>query len=185
LKTILILAALTIVVTSAQAQTPRPAPAAASAAVPRPLICDPLNLIPGCHVEAPGAGGSTQPVELNVWQKIVGAALPDLEYASAQAAAAGTPAAGVRKQCWDAIILANKQASGTGVKDAAGVAMVKPDPHLFVDVESLAEILDNLAPNGPLWTACSGAAGLVKTNALTFINAVVGGAAGMAALGVT
>ncbi len=157
--------------------------------LPKPLICDPLNLLPGCHVEkaAPDGKGavSTQPVELDIWQKITQAALPDLAYASAQASAAGTDTSGVRKQCWDALIRANQQASGQGVKGADGTVMTKPDPHLFTDVESLAEVLDNLAPNGPLWAACAGAAGLARTTVLTYINAVIGGAAGLAALGVT
>lgn len=175
------------------AQTPRPPASrpieAAIAALPRPPLCDHLNLLPGCHVEVSdpsspsGRATTTKPVELDIWQKITAAALPDLEYASAQAQAAGTPSAGVRKQCWDAIIVANKQANGSGVKDAAGAPLTKPtDAHLFVDVESLAEVLDNLAPNGPLWVACTGAAGLFRTTALTFINIAVTGAAGLAAL---
>jgi hypothetical protein len=181
-----ILAALTVIGSAAGAQQRQPVRQAVEP-IARSLICDPLNLLPGCHIETKGPNGAatTKPVELDVWQKLVNSALPDLEYASAQAAAAGTPAAAVRKQCWDAIILANRQASGANVKDASGNALTKPDPHVFVDVEGLAELLDNLAPNGPLWTACSGAAGLAKTNALTFINSVVAGAAGLAALGVT
>lgn len=174
---------------TAYAQTPRVVPRAEAApSLPRPPLCDPLNLLPGCHVEVSGeAGGKTgtQPVELDIWHKITSAALPDLDYASASAVAAATPASGVRKQCWDALILVNKQAAGTGVKNADGTVMTKPDPHLFTDVESLAEVLDNLAPGGPLWVACSGAAQLAKTNVLTFINAVITGATGLAALGVT
>lgn len=172
----------------AAAQRERPAPPPPPS-LPKPLICDPFNLLPGCHIEVRSPDGkgatTTQPVELDIWQKIATAALPDLEYASALAMAAGTDSGGVRKQCWDSLIKANKQASGQGVKAADGTVMAKPDPHLFTDVESLAEVLDNLAPNGPLWTACAGAAQLSKTTVLTYINAVVTGAAGLAALGVT
>lgn len=151
------------------------------------LPCDLLNLLPGCQIQSQDATGktTTKAVELDLWKKITDAALPDLDYASQLAAAAGTGASGVRKQCWDAIITANKQASGLGVKNADGTARAKPDPSLFTDVESLAEVLDNLAPGGPLWTACAGAAQLAKTNVLTLLNAMVTGAAGMAALGVT
>jgi hypothetical protein len=159
-----------------RAETPPP--------MPRPLICDPLNLLPGCHITGQ-SGANGQPVELYIWDKIVNAALPDLQYASALAASAGTPSAGVRKQCWDALITANKTASGIGLKDANGNALAKPDQHLFVDVEQLAEVIDNLAPTGPLFTACAGAAQLARTNTLTFINAIVTGAAGLAALGIT
>lgn len=176
---------------AAQTRLPSAVPARESAptpATPRPPICDPLNLLPGCHVEVSGAAGGktgTQPVELDIWKKIADAALPDLDYASALAAAASTDGGNVRKQCWDALIKANKQASGVGVKNPDGTPMTKPDPHLFVDVESLAEVLDNLTPKGPLWTACAGAAQLAGTSVLTFINAIVTGSAGLAALGVT
>jgi hypothetical protein len=135
---------------------------------------------------ADGKGAATtQPVELNVWRKIADAALPDLDYASQMAGVAGTDGGKVRKQCWDAIIVANKQAAGLGVKDASGNLVPRPDPHLFSDVESLSEVLDNLTPKGPLWTACAGAAQLAGTSVLTFVNAAVTGAAGLAALGVT
>lgn len=186
----------------AYAQAPRSQPAVRAApavdvaapatpAVPRTTThgfpCDLLNLLPGCQVQAQDANGrpTSEPVELNLWKKITTAALPDLDYASALAAAAGTGASAVRKQCWDSLIVANKQASGSGAKDATGAVMVKPDPHLFTDVESLAEVLDNLAPGGPLWTSCAGAAQLAKTNVLTLLNGMVTGVTGMAALGVT
>lgn len=182
---------------TAHAQNRIPQRAAAEATAPAAAAvrttthgfpCDPLNLLPGCNVSVPGQdgkGSTEQPVELDIWQKIATAALPDLDYASQLAAAAGTPGGGVRKQCWDALIAANKMASGMAVKDANGNVIPKPDPHLFTDVESLAELLDNLAPKGPLWTACAGAAQLAATSVLTFINAAVTGAAGLAALGVT
>lgn len=170
-------------------RTPAPAPARAIALPPLalPKICDPLNLLPGCQVQTSAANGqaSNQPVELNLWSKIVNAALPDLEYASALAVSAGTGGAGVRNQCWQALITANKVASGAGLKDAGGNPLVKPNPALFTDAEQFAEVLDNLAPGGPLWTSCAGAAQLAGTNVLTFINAVVTGAAGLAALGAT
>jgi hypothetical protein len=187
MKTLLaILIALPICGTNvALGQQPGQRPRAETSPVtPRPLICDPLNLIPGCHISGP-SGGASQPVELHIWDKIVNASLPDLQYASALAASAGTPSAAVRKQCWDALIAANKIASGTGLKDANGNALTKPDPHLFADVEQLAQVIDNLAPTGPISTARAGAAQLAKTNTLTFINAIVTGVSGLAALGLT
>ena len=117
-----------------------------------------------------------------IWDKIVTASTVDLTYASKLAAVANTPASAVRKQCWDAIIVINNQASGQNVKDASGAVVPKPDPHAFTDVETLAEVIDNLSPSGPLFTACAGAAQLAKTNVLTFVNAVVTGAAGIAAM---
>lgn len=117
-----------------------------------------------------------------LWQKIVAASNADLTYASALAGNANTNASKTRKQCWDAIIALNQQANGVNLKDSTGNALTKPDPHLFTDVEIFAEVVDNLSPQGPLFTSCAGAAQLAKTNTLTFINAVVTGAAGIAAL---
>jgi len=118
-----------------------------------------------------------------LWMKIISASAVDLNYASAMAAAAGTPAAKQRKQCWDAIVVINQQISGP-LKDASGNVLAKPDPSLFTDIESQAEILDNLSPQGTLFTSCAGAAEMAKMQVLQFINAVVTGAAGLAAGGV-
>ena len=118
-----------------------------------------------------------------IWNKIAAASIADLTYASAMAVAANTSASAVRNQCWQAIIAANKQASGQLLKNADGTPMVKPDPHVYSDVESLAETIDNLSPQGPLFTNCAGAAQLAKTNTLALINALVTGAAAFTATG--
>lgn len=117
-----------------------------------------------------------------LWGKIISASNADLAYASKLAAGAGTQSSLIRKQCWDAIVALNTQANGLNLKNADGTAMARPDPHLFTDVETLAEVVDNLSPQGPLFTSCAGAAQLAKTNVLTFINAAITGAAGMAAM---
>ena len=117
-----------------------------------------------------------------LWNKIVLASNADLNYAAALATSANTASSKIRLQCWSAIIALNTQANGTTLKNADGTPMVKPDPHLFTDVEQLAEVIDNLSPQGPLFTSCAGAAQLAKTNTLAFVNAVVTGAAGIAAL---
>ncbi len=137
MKAFLVMLIVLSICNAALAQQPAQRPRAeAPPATPRPLICDPLNLLPGCHIS--GQSGATgQPVELYIWDKIINASPPDLQYASALAASAGTPSAGVRKQCWDALIAANKTASGTGLKDANGNALTKPDAHLFVDSRAI------------------------------------------------
>ena len=117
-----------------------------------------------------------------LWQKILNASNADLTYASALAGSTGTASGKIRKQCWDAILALNVQANGANLKNPDGSQMTKPDPSLFTDVETLAEVIDNLSPQGPLFTSCAGAAQLAKTNTLMFINAVVTGAAGIAAL---
>lgn len=117
-----------------------------------------------------------------LWDKIVASSIADLNYAAAMAKSANTQTSGIRLQCINAIIVLNQQASGANLKNADGTPMVKPDPHVFTDVESLAEVIDNLSPQGPLFVNCAGAAQLAKTNVLTFVNAVITGAAGFAAM---
>lgn len=117
-----------------------------------------------------------------LWEKIQAAALIDLQYASAMAGAANTNGGTIRKQCWDAIIVVNQQSNGAGLKDANGQPLTKPDPHLFTDVETSAEILDNLSPQGKLFTSCAGAAQLAQANVIQFISAAIAGAAGIAKL---
>jgi hypothetical protein len=140
------------------------------------LPIDPLGLN-----GTPVTGNASKDMQV-LWQKIVASSIADLNYAAAMAASANTTTSGVRLQCLKAIIVLNEQASGANLKNPDGSLMAKPDPHLFTDVESLAEIVDNLSPQGPLFVNCAGAAQLAKTNVLTFVNAVVTGAAGFAAM---
>lgn len=140
--------------------------------------CDLLRLKPGCRY-VPPSGATATPQALDVWKNIAAAALPDLEYAKALAMASGTPASGVRAQCWDALITANKRAVGEGLPAAM------PDPHLATDAERFAELLEDLNPSGPLFVACAGTAQLFKLQVLQLINALITGAVGLAAAGVT
>ena len=175
----LVLLALTLA-GPAFAQLPKPH---VTGNLPADIAADKADL---AKAGAPAATASTvanTPESLQaLWQKIVTASNADLTYAAALAASANTSASAVRGQCWNAIIKLNQQANGINLKNADGTPMVRPDPHLFTDAESLAEVIDNLSPQGPLFTACAGAAQLAKTNTLTLINAVVTGAAGLAAL---
>ena len=109
-----------------------------------------------------------------IWAAILAANAADLAYASASAGAANTNGGTIRKQCVDAIIAVNVQASGTGVKNPDGTVMVKPDP---------SPIVDNLSPQGKLYTSCAGAATLFKTNVLALVNSIVTGVAAFGATG--
>lgn len=126
--------------------------------------------------------GNLKQDALAVWKKIQDASKADLQYASLMAGAAKTPSSAVRKNCWDAIIAINAQTNGEGLKNADGSDAVKPDPALFTDVETIAEIMDSLSPQGPLFTSCAGAAELAKANVIQFISAAVSGAVGLAKL---
>jgi len=152
------------------------APAPARPALTGDPIKDIGNAInPG----APGSSGT--PDLMNLWNKLVAADIqPDLKYASALAGAANTSSSKVRKQCLDAIIALNDQASGANLKNADGTPMAKPDKHVVTDIEQLAEVVDNLAPTGPLFTSCAGAAELAKASTLAFVNAIVTGVAASA-----
>ena len=136
----------------------------------------------GTPSDPPLLTGNPEKDALALWDKIVAASDKDLTYASALAGVAGTPASGIRKQCYDAILKLNLQVNGMNLKDANGNPLPQPDPKLFTGVEQAAETIDNLSPSGPLFTACAGMAQLTKTNVLTLINAIVTGAAGFAAM---
>lgn len=106
----------------------------------------------------------------------------DLNYAILKAKAANTNGSNVRLQCLNAILAAKDAAEGVAIKDASGNVIPRPDPALVTTIEDVAELVDALSPQGPLMTGCAGAAQLFKTNTLAAINAIVTGAAGIAAL---
>ncbi len=172
MKKLIIVAAIFLIAAPAIAQTRKP--------VAPEINLDPLGLM---QKPAPQKllTGNVEKDAQAIWQKIIDASNADLTYASTMAGSANTSASLVRKQCYDAILELNKQVNGTQ-KDASGAVIPKPDPHLFTDVESLAETIDNLSPSGKLFTQCAGMAQLTKTNVLTLINAIVTGAAGLAAM---
>lgn len=144
-----------------------------------------------------GAGTGTSPKltgdprkdAVALWQKIVAASNLDIAYAIAMAKNANatsppgiTTGAGMRLQCLTAIQTLNQQANGQNLKNADGSVIPRPDPALFTDAETFAEVIDAVQPGGPLWTSCAGAAQLAATNTVTFINTLVSGAAGLAIL---
>jgi hypothetical protein len=126
--------------------------------------------------------GNLKTDALAVWKQIQSASHADLVYASLMAGAAGTPASKTRKQCWDAIIAVNEQSNGNNLKNPDGTPATKPDPSMFTDIETAAEIIDNLSPQGELYTSCSGAAQLFQANVIQFISAAVTGVTGLAKL---
>ena len=119
-----------------------------------------------------------------IWANIQSASAADLAYAAAMAAAANTPASKTRLQCLNAIIAANAQAQGLSLTGSDGKPLSKPDPHAISDIESIAELIDNLSPQGPLFTSCAGAAQMFKTNTLQLISGIVTGVAAFGAVGI-
>src|SRR4051812_16379763 len=106
-------------------------PASAQLPLKRPQVTG--NLI--ADIKANNAGAEENVTA--IWTKVISAASTDLAYATAMAASAGTPGAKTRQQCWDALLTANKQASGASLVNADGTPMVRPDPHVISDVESI------------------------------------------------
>ena len=132
------------------------------------------------------ATGKNQLIQL--WQSLQKASAVDITYAIAMATAANkasapngiVTAAGMRLNCLTAIQTLNGQIGGGSLVDANGKPLTRPDPALFTDAETFAEVIDAVQPGGPLWTSCSGAAQLAATDTLAFVNALVSGAAGLA-----
>lgn len=119
-----------------------------------------------------------------IWASILAANSADLAYAAAMATAAATPASQTRLACIKAIIAVNNQTNGSALFASDGkTPLLKPDPHVVSDIESVAELVDNLSPQGALYTSCAGAATLFKTNVLALINGIVTGVAAFGATG--
>jgi hypothetical protein len=155
-----------------------PAPAADAAGSPDKkclLIWDPLKL---CGALT----GKPEDDLKRVADRIRQLKKDDLTYAIAKAKASGTPASKVRLTCLNAINDANTAYSGDNLKDDAGNPLTRPDPAFITGIEDIAELIDNLSPQGTLFTSCAGAAQMFKTNTLTLINAIVTGAASIAAM---
>jgi len=157
---------------SAQPKAHAAAPAAPTKACPLPW--DPLGL---CGLLT---GNISEDVQ-RVSKRIAKINKDDLTYAIAKAKGANTNGSKVRLQCLTAISAAADQVSGDGLKDAGGNPLVRPDPALITDIEDIAELIDNLSPQGVLLTACAGTAQMFKVTALQAVNGIVTGAAGLAA----
>ena len=133
--------------------------------LPSPLPFDPLGLNPTIN--------ATKDQVSQVWLQIKAATQADLQYALALAKNANTPGSNIRAQCYAALIVANDQSNGVGLKNADGTPMVEPDPAAVTKVEQASELLDNLGATAPLMVSCAAAANAVRQNALQFIGTVL------------
>jgi hypothetical protein len=162
-------------VPSAFAAAKPAAPVAAAAPSKCALVFDPLKL---CGVLT----GNIQTDVPRVVKRIAAVNKTDLNYAMAKAKAAGTPSGKTRLQCIQAISDANDQFSGANLKNPDGTDMARPDPALVTGIEDIAELVDDLSPQGVLLTSCAGAANMLGMNALAAVNAIVTGTASFALL---
>jgi hypothetical protein len=164
----------------ASAQTRKPlisAPTEDSAPAPKACLIpwDPLKLCGNLT-------GKPEEDMQRVIKRIQAIGRDDMNYAILKATAANTNGGKVRLQCLNAIMAAKDAAEGVGLKDANGNVIPRPDPAVVTTMEDVAELVDALSPQGPLMTGCAGAAQLFKMNTLAVVNAIVTGAAGIAAL---
>ena len=169
-----------LAVAPALAQQAKRAPladqAAAAAALPRPPICDPLNLIPGCrnadgsiNQKSAVAGNPFDNLTDDVLRKI----LADVTYAKALSKAASND---VTLPCWTAWVdLVTSQTAP--LKDDAGNALTMPDPHFFVAAERASEFINQIQPNSKLYIGCSAALNQSRMAIGQLISAVLSGGA--------
>lgn len=145
------------------------------AAAPRPPLCDPLNLIPGCRNpdgsinDKKGQGNPFDNLTDDVLKKI----LADVTYAKALAKASGND---VTLPCWTAWVdLVTSQTQA--LKDDAGNLLSKPDPAFFVAAERASEFINQIQPNSKLYIGCSPALNQSRMAIGQLISAVLSGGA--------
>ena len=179
MRKIIVALAVLLIATPALAQTKRqgapPDAAPAATAIPRPPLCDPLNLIPGCRNQdgsinqKSGAGNPFDNLTDDVLRKI----LADVTYAKALAKASGND---VTLPCWSAWVdLVTSQTQP--LKDDAGSVLTKPDPAFFVAAERASEFINQIQPNSKLYLGCSAALNQSRMAIGQLISAVLSGGA--------
>lgn len=134
-------------------------------------------------IKPPTSATAETPDEL--WKQIQSASVADLKYAKALADNVASPGSRLRSACYGAWVATIEQSQGVGLKSANGDTLAQPDPRVFSSFEQPAEIADNLQPTGSLMSACAPAWTALKLSATQFFATVVGGVAGLSALGIT
>ena len=157
-----------------QRARPPAEPAPAAAAVPRPPLCDPLNLIPGCRHPDGSVNRNTggNPFD-NLTDDLLRKILVDVTYAKALAKASGNE---VTLPCWTAWVdVVTRQTQE--LKDDAGNTLAKPDPAFFVAAERASEFINQIQPNSKLFIGCSAALNQSRMAIGQLISAVLSGSA--------
>jgi|ERR1051326_4575641 hypothetical protein len=175
-KTIVALV-LILAIAPAFAQTKRThAPETGETSLPRPPLCDPLNLIPGCrnpdgsiNDKSRAAGNPFDNLTDDLLRKI----LADVTYAKALAKASGND---VTLPCWTAWVdVVTRQTQE--LKDDAGNTLAKPEPAFFVAAERASEFINQIQPNSKLYIGCSAALNQSRMAIGQLISTVLSGGA--------
>lgn len=148
----------------AQTRLPSASPRANAVGAP----CDPLRLIPGCQEQQGTAKGIDDLVS-----KLDTLALPDFEFALAQAKAAGNE---VTQPCWTAWVdlIRARQAASLGPD---GQPLPLPDPHIITAIERISELLSILRPDSKISLACVQIANVAGKDVGTVITGILSGGA--------
>lgn len=178
MRLIIILVALALAMAPAAAQQKKaaPAPEISTLALPKPPLCDPLNLIPGCR-NADGSINQKSSVQGNPFDNltddVLKKILADVTYAKALAKAASND---VTLPCWtEWVSIVTNQTQP--IKDDAGNALTMPDPHFFVVAERASEFINQLQPNSKLSIACAATLQASQRSIGQLISAVLSGGA--------
>jgi hypothetical protein len=201
------LAALALAAAPAIAAPKKEAPAAAPPPVesltlpnlPKPPLCDPLNLIPGCR-NADGtinqknaAANPLAKLTADMRAKL----LADFTYANAVAKATNNT---ITQPCWQQwVSLLAAQQQPVCVPAAAGanpatpttatapatpspcpsgqVQLAEPDPHVVTDAEYFSEFIQQLQPNSALSLACAPVLQASQRDMATLVSTVLSGGA--------
>ena len=143
---------------------------------PRPPLCDPLNLIPGCR-NPDGSINEKSSVQGNPFDNltddVLKKILADVTYAKALAKASGND---VTLPCWSTWV--DLVTSQTQIlKDDAGNVLAKPDPAFFLAAERASEFINQIQPNSKLYLGCSAALNQSRMAIGQLISAVLSGGA--------
>ena len=174
MRNVLVVLALVLAIAPAAAQVKRAPAAGPAAALPRPPLCDPLNLIPGCRNSDGSINQETggNPFD-NLTDDVLRKILADVTYAKALAKASGND---VTLPCWSAWVdLVTSQTQP--LKDDAGSVLAKPDPAFFVAAERASEFINQIQPNSKLFIGCSAALNQSRMAIGQLISAVLSGGA--------
>jgi hypothetical protein len=150
---------------------------------PKPLIelngpCNPLgDTRPQCNTGSAATPAGDQLQQLQT--KIAALSLDDFKYALALSVSTNNT---VTQPCWAAWVTLISQQQAP-MKDAQGNVLTEPNPHIFTDVEKLAELINQLQPNSPISTGCAPMAQAAQKDIGNLIGAVIsGGALGLVKL---
>jgi len=163
--TLVALGLIWITLVGAWAQTPaRPRPAAPQGPVfTGDLVEDAKNKFHGDPATGVQLTGNLKKDAQALWDKIQGAALVDLQYASAMAGATNTNG-GRFVSSVGCDHRYQPEGQRRGVEERRWLAHFKARSPSLTDVETAAEVLDDLSPQGKLFTSCAGAAALAQAN---------------------